>query len=54
LGIAVKPFSAIVLPEKLLAKEASTLIIDLVEKEDMPVKEVLIPVSLSRGATTKS
>jgi len=54
LDIAVKAFSAIVLPEKLLAKEASALIIDLMEKEDMPVKEVLIPVSFSKGATTKS
>jgi len=54
LDFSVKAFSAIVLPEKLLAKEATALIIDLVEKEDMPVKEVLIPVSFSRGATTKS
>lgn len=53
LEIAVKAFSAIVLPEKLLAKEASDLIINLVEQEDMPLKEVIIPVSFSKGATTK-
>lgn len=53
LEIAVKAFSAIVLPEKRLAKEASDLIIHLVEQEDMPLKEVIIPVSFSKGATTK-
>lgn len=54
LDFSVKAFSAIELPEKLLAKEATALIIDLLEKEDMPVKEVLIPVSFSKGGTTKS
>lgn len=53
LEIAVKAFSAIVLPEKLLAKEASELIINLVEQEDVPLKEVIVPVSFSKGATTK-
>jgi len=51
--IAAKTFSAIVLPEKLLAKEASDLVINLVEQEDVPLKEVIIPVSFSRGETTK-
>jgi LacI family transcriptional regulator len=54
LEIALKAFSAIVLPEKLLAREASTLIIELLEKEDMTVKEVIIPVSFYKGATAKS
>lgn len=48
-----KAFSAIVLPERALAKEASDLIINLIEQENMPPKEVIIPVSFSRGTTTK-
>lgn len=53
LEMAVKAFSAIEIPEKLLAREASRLIIDLAEQEDMPLKEVIVPVSFVKGVTTK-
>lgn len=53
LEMAVRAFSAIEIPEKLLAREASRLIIDLVEREDMPLKEVIVPVGFVKGATTK-